>query len=60
MIQLHNVLAESAPESDASARSYALCLTAAREIAAIVREFTPEDVDFFEPIIGVSAYCACV
>lgn len=54
MIQLHNVLAEAEPATDASTRSYGLCLTAAREIASIIRELAIEEVDFLEPIIGVS------
>lgn len=54
VIQLHNVLAEVEPATDASTRSYGLCLTAAREIASIIRELSIEEVDFLEPIIGVS------
>lgn len=54
IIQLHNVLAEAYTGPSASNRSYDLCLSAARQVAAIIPELTFEDTEFLDPIVGVS------
>lgn len=56
MIQLHNVLAEGRAGAgpEVTRRSYDICLRSAREVVAIIRELAIEDVDFLDPIIGVS------
>ena len=56
LIQLHNAIADSNDSAFAqgiNAQSYAICLRAARTVAAIIRELSEEDIDFLDPIIGV-------